>query len=311
MSIMTIVYIILALVLVVNGAFGILFARDLAKNRGTVMKEPGNPIALAILSPIIFFFSTFGISDFAVASAIYPKLKWVDPKRLPGTLNTQCAIPVAFMALFFIRTIEVGIWTLVIAIAMQIIGSYVSPRFVVKLPAKQIKIFISIGLLIASVMITFRLIGFMPSGENMYYLTGWRLAVLAIAMFVFGALNNLGIGSYSLTMAAVYALGLSPAIAFPIMMGACTFSVPVGGMEFLRFENSYSRKITLFTSTFGILGVLLATRLYGQLNLYHLTLVVIAVIFYSAVTMIMSVVKDGKAEADEEVADVPEEEEVS
>ena len=298
---MSIVQIILALVVVVNGMFAVSFIRDLLANKGTIMKEPGNPILLAIMSPIIFFFSTFGISDFAVASAIYPKLKLLDAKKLPGTLNTQCAIPVAFMALFFITNVEVGYATLAIAIATQIIGSYVSPRFVVKLPAKQIKILISIGLFIASVMITFRLIGFMPSGQNMYYLTGWRLFALAVSMFVFGALNNMGIGSYSLTMAAVYALGLSPAIAFPIMMGACTFSVPVGGMQFIKFKDSYSRKITLFTSTFGILGVLLATQLYGALNLEMLTVVVIGVIFYSAVTMLMSVFKEEKtAEVEEE-----------
>lgn len=291
---MTIVQIILVLVVIVNGMFAISFVRDLVKHKGTVMKEPGNPILLAIMSPIIFFFSTFGISDFAVASALYPKLKLTDAKKLPGTLNTQCAIPVAFMALFFITAVNVGYVTLAVAITTQIIGSYVSPRFVVKLPAKKIKFLISIGLFIASVMITFRLIGFMPSGENMYYLTGWRLAVLAVAMFVFGALNNMGIGSYSLTMVAVYALGLSPAVAFPIMMGACTFSVPVGGMQFIKFDNSYSRKITLFTSTFGILGVLLATQLYGQLNLEMLTVAVIIVIFYSAVTMLMSVFKEEK-----------------
>ncbi|WZU00935.1 hypothetical protein MGH68_15810 [Erysipelothrix sp. D19-032] len=57
--------------------------------------------------------------------------------------------------------------------------------------------------------------------------------------------NNIGIGSYALTSATVYALGMSPLVAFPIMMGACTFSVPIGSMQFIKLD-SYSRKITLF-----------------------------------------------------------------
>ena len=52
-------------------------------------------------------------------------------------------------------------------------------------------------------------------------------------------------------MVTVYMLGLNPVAAFPIMMGACTFSVPVGSVQFIKLDD-YSRKITLFTATFGV-----------------------------------------------------------
>lgn len=50
--------------------------------------------------------------------------------KLPGTLNTQCVVPVAVMALSYITAINVGIKTLAVCIICQIIGAYLGPRFV-------------------------------------------------------------------------------------------------------------------------------------------------------------------------------------
>lgn len=285
-----IVNLILTFVVIVNGTFLIMFVRDLIAHKGQTMQETGNPIALAISSFVIFLLSTFGISDFAISSSLYPKTKWTSAEKLPGTLNTQCVLPVAVMALCYISSIEVGLATLLIAIVGQIIGAYVSPRFVVKLPANTIKKFVATGLLIAAVLILANKFNVYPSGGDATALTGIKLAVFAVLCFVYGALNNIGIGSYALTMATVYALGLNPGVAFPIMMGACTFSVPVGSMQFIKLDG-YSRKITFFTSTFGVLGVLAAVFVVKSLNTSALQWVVVAVILYSAFTMLTSIKK--------------------
>jgi len=282
-----IVTIILTLVVLVNGTFLVLFVRDLLAHKGQTMKEAGNPIALAISSFIIFLLSTFGISDFAISSSLYPKTKWVNSEKLPGTLNAQCVLPVAVMALCYISSIQVGLATLIIAIVGQVIGAYVSPRFVVKLPANTIKKFVAAGLFIAAILILANKFNVYPSGGEDTALTGVKLMIFAVLCFVYGALNNIGIGSYALTMATVYALGLNPGVAFPIMMGACTFSVPVGSMQFIKLDG-YSRKITLFTSTFGVLGVLAAVFVVKSLNVSALQWVVVVVILYSAITMLLS-----------------------
>ena len=86
-------------------------------------------------------------------------------------------------------------------------------------------------------------------------------------------------------MVTVYLLGLNPIAAFPIMMGACTFSVPVGSVQFIKLDD-YSRKIILFTATFGVLGVLVAVFLVKQLNTYLLNWLVVIVLLYSAYTML-------------------------
>ena len=109
----------------------------------------------------------------------------------------------------------------------------------------------------------------------------------AVLLFVYGALNNIGIGSYALTMATVYAMGLNPSAAFPIMMGAATFSVSTSSIQFVKLAD-YSRKITLFTSTFGVLGVLVAVFFVKSLDTSMLQWLVIVVLLYSAISMALS-----------------------
>lgn len=282
--------VLLLFVILINGIFAITFIRDLVKHKNDVMKEEGNPIVMAISSFIIFVLSTFGVSDFAVSTVLYRKLNLVDDKRLPGTLNTQCVLPVATMALIYIASIDVEITTLLVCIIAQVIGAYIGPRYVVKMNVTSIKKFISAGLIIAAILILMGKFGIYPSGGDAVGLTGWKIVLLGVLSLLFGAFNNVGIGSYALTMATVYALGLNPAVAFPIMMGACTFSVPVGSMQFIKLD-AYSRKITFFTSTFGVLGVIVAAYVVKNLNVNMLQWVVVAVLLYSAYNMITEIVK--------------------
>ena len=277
--------VVLTLIVIVNGAFAITFIKDLIAHKGETMGEPGHPIAMAISSFMLFFLSTFGISDFAIGTVLYRKLGWTTDKKLPGTLNTECVIPVAVMALSYISSIDVELKTLIIAIIAQVIGAYIGPRFVVKMNVDLIKKFISTGLFIAAALILMGKFGVYPSGGEAIGLSGFKLIALGLLSLFYGALNNVGIGSYALTMATVYAFGLNPGVAFPIMMGACTFSVPVGSMQFIKFD-SYSRKITLFTSIFGSIGVLFAAFIVKSMDVSMLQWLVAAVLIYSAITMI-------------------------
>lgn len=282
--------ILLTLIIAINLYFVIYFVRDLLKSKVHFHEEAGNTRALPFTSFIIFFLSTFGVSDFAIGTVLYPKMKWVSMKKLPGTLNTECVVPVAVMALSYITAINVGIKTLAVCIICQVIGAYLGPRFVVKLPEHTIKLFVGIGLVIAAFLIFAGQMNWIPSNGTATELHGWKLVLAGFLLFVYGALNNIGIGSYALTMVTVYLLGLNPVAAFPIMMGACTFSVPIGSVQFIKF-GEYSRKITLFTSTFGVLGVLIAVFLVKSLDTYILKWIVIIVLLYSAYTMLTSLLK--------------------
>lgn len=282
------VKILLILIVAVNGLYAIRFFSDFLKHKKETMAEPGNPVFLAIWGAICFFLSTFGISDFALSTVLYRARKLTDDAKIPGTLNTQCAIPVAVMALAYISTISVDQMTLILLIICQMAGAFIGPRFVVKMPVKHIRAFMGGGLLIAAFFVVAGKFGILPSGGEATGLTGGKLILGMVLLFVYGALNNVGVGAYAPTMATVYALGLSPAVAFPIMMGACTFSVPVGGMEFVRLGN-YSRKITLFSSIFGLAGVLTAVFVVKSMNTSMLQWVVAAVIFIAALDLLYTV----------------------
>lgn len=277
--------ILLLLVVLVNAYFAFIFIKDLIVHKSEVMSEEASTVALPFSSAIIFFLSTVGISDFAISTSLYPKLNWLSVKKLPGTLNTQCTIPVAIMALAYITNIKVGITTLITCIVSQMIGSYFGAKFAVKLPADKLKVSIGIGMIIAALIIFGGKFGLLPGGGTATELVGIKLVVAAIALAIFGALNNIGIGSYALTMITVYLLGLNPAVAFPIMMGAATFSVPVGSVQFVK-SGEYSRKITLFTSTFGVLGVLCAVFVVTSLNTAILQWFVAFILLYSAYGML-------------------------
>lgn len=287
---MEIKVIILLLVILVNILFAYYFVRDLLAHKGLTLREAGNNIQMAISQFFIYFLSTLGISDFAIGASLYPKMGWVEARKLPGTLNTACAIPVAVMALAYISTINVELTTLITCIVAQVVGAYVSPRFVVRLPANIIKIFIGIGLIIAALLIIAGMMGLIKGGGHATGLHGATLVGLGVICFILGGLNNLGIGSYALTMVAVYLFGLDPTISFPIMMGAATFSVAVGGIQFVKLD-AYSRKITLFSATFGVIGVLIAAFVVKSLPLEKLKWVVVAVILYSAYGMLSSALK--------------------
>jgi len=277
---------VLLCIVIINGMFAFRFIRDFLAHKLDAWKEPGNNIFLALYSVICFFLSTFGISDFALSTVVYRVSKIVPDEKLPGTLNTQCVIPVAIMALSYISSIEVEVVTLISCIIAQVVGAYIGPRFVVKLPASTIRKWISIGLILAAVFVVADKFGWLPSGGTARGLHGAKLLIGIVALFIYGALNNIGIGSYAPTMATIYALGVNPIVAFPIMMGACTFSVPVGSMQFVKY-GAYARKPTFFAATFGVLGVLLAVYIVKSLNLDMLKWVVAIVVFYTGASMLI------------------------
>ncbi len=277
--------ILLSLVILLIIVFMTYLIIDIFKHKEDYKKEKINRIFLVIITPVIYFFSTFGVSDFAICSVIYPKLKWVKIKKLPGTVNASSLIPTAVMALIYMSSVNVDIKTLTICIIAQVLGGYLGPEIVVKLDEELIKKLIGIGLLVVSFVILLGQINIVPINGVSTELTGIKLVIGAFCLFIFGALNNIGIGSFSLTMVTMYLLGMNPIAAFPIMMGATTFSVGVGSMQFIRL-NEYNRKITLYSSTFGIIGVVIAAYIVKSLDTYYIKWIVMFVLLIAAYTML-------------------------
>ena len=97
-----------------------------------------------------------------------------------------------------------------------------------------------------------------------------RLVLFAIvAHFVLGVLMMFGIGLYAPSLATLSLLGLNPAAAFPIMMGACAFLMPVSALGFVRSAR-IDLRVILGIAIGGIPAVLLAAYVVKSLPLVWL-----------------------------------------
>ena len=278
--------ILISSIIAINLYYVIILADDLWRHRHQVMTEPANNYWSPITSAVIYFFSTLGISDFALSTAIYHKTKWVSLKKLPGTLNTQCVIPTGVMAIIMISNVKVGLKTLIICVACQTLGAYLGTKFVTRLPQKIIKNFIIAGLLIACGFILAGKLNLIVTNGTATQLSGSKLILTGGLLFIFGALDDIGIGCYAPTMATIYAVGMNPIAAFPIMMCSSTFSLAISGVQFIKLDD-YSRKLTLF-SVAGVLGVIIAAFIFKHLAVSGIEWLVIIILIYSAFSLLHS-----------------------
>jgi len=105
---------------------------------------------------------------------------------------------------------------------------------------------------------------------------------------------TIGIGLYAPCMALIYAMGMNPLAAFPIMMGSCALLQPWAGIKFVK-EKAYHPKAAFALTAAGIFAVLLAAYVMKSLPLTILKWVV--VILYTAVMMFRSIGKEKAAPA--------------
>jgi uncharacterized membrane protein YfcA len=127
-------------------------------------------------------------------------------------------------------------------------------------------------------------------------LSGTKLIVAVLFNFMFGALQQLGIGLYAPCMILIYLMGMNPLAAFPIMMGSCAFLMPVGGVRFIK-EGRYSPKAAIGLAIGGVPGVLLAYYVVKSLPLLYVKWLVVFVVLYTSVMLLRSAATESAAEA--------------
>lgn len=274
---------ILGILGVLTGWFGIEFTKDLRKNKDK-FEQDSSWGKTGLIGFVTNFFDTLGIGSFAPTTALLRAFKQSKDRVIPGTLNVSCTIPVVAEAFIFITVIKVEPITLFSMLAASAIGAWLGAGIVSHLPEKKIQLGMGIALFVtASVMLASQM-GWMPAGGAAIGLSGSKLIIAIIANFILGALMTLGIGLYAPSMALVYLLGMSPRVAFPIMMGSCAFLMPVASIKFIR-EGAYNRKASLAISIGGLIGVFIAAYLVKSLPLNVLKWLVIFVIYYTSITM--------------------------
>lgn len=280
--------IIIGLLVAMTGGFSFIFFRDLYKYRSQF--SSASPMTLSAIGFITNFFDTLGIGSFAQLTAFFKFFKLVPDRIIPGTLNVSCCIPVVLEALIFTTIIEVEPITLVVMIIAAMLGAVIGAGLVARLPVDKVRLYMGIALLTVAAIILAGLLGVMPVGGDAIALTGSNMVIGAVGNFFLGALMTIGIGLFAPCMALVYALGLSPRVAFPIMMASCAFLQPAASIKFIQ-TGAYDRKASLWIALAGSFGVLVAAYIVKSLPLLVLKWVVVCVIIYTGVTMIRAAKK--------------------
>lgn len=253
-------------------------------------RRPG-PIDLAI-GAAVNFFDTLGIGSFAPTTAAFKLFRRVPDDQIPGTLNAGNCLPTMLQAVIFIAVVEVEPLTLVSMIAAAALGAWIGVGFVARAPRRLIQLGMGVALLIAAGLFMAAVLGAMPAGGDAQGLTGAKLAVAVAANFVLGALMMLGVGLYAPCLILVALLGMSPLVAFPIMMGSCAFLMPIGGSRFVA-SGRYSLKAALGLAIGGMPAVLVAAYVVKSLPLDWLRVLVIVVVVYAALSMLWSARRRG------------------
>jgi len=289
------------MIIIILGALGILtfcfagyFMKDLLKHKDSLEKETHYAISAGI-GFVTNFLDTLGIGSFAPMTALLRGFKQIQDRVIPGTLNVSCALPVAAEAFIFIIIIEVEMVTLMTMVAAAVVGAVLGAGMVAKLPERKVQLIMGIALLITAFLMFSGRLGWIEglgTGEAIG-LKGDKLVIACVVNFVLGALQSSGIGMYAPSMALVYILGMSPRVAFPIMMASAAFTLPPASIKFIQ-EGAYNRKASLAIALVGIVGVLIAAYIVKSLPLTVLTWLVIAVIVYTAVTLLIKTAKRTK-----------------
>lgn len=261
----------------------IYLVRDFLANRNSL--ENNSWAKTGLIGFIANFFDTLGIGSFAIETSMLKFFRQIDDKDLPGTLNVANALPTIAQALIFIRIIEVDPLTLLAMIVASGAGAVLGARVVVKLPETYVRTIMGVALLVAACfMVATNLKGIEGTGTAIG-LEGGKLVVAIGVNFILGALMTAGIGLYAPCMALVFALGLSPLVAFPIMMGSCAFLMPLASFRFIQ-AGAFNRRATFAIVIGGIVGVLIAAYIVKSMPMELLRWLVVGVIIYTAMLML-------------------------
>jgi uncharacterized membrane protein YfcA len=265
--------------------FGFFYFLDVIKKRREFSDKPW--IGFFGTGFITNFFDTLGIGSFAQQTAIFKFFKLVDDRVIPGTMNVGNTIPTVTQAFIFMTAVKVEPLTLVSMSVAAPAGAVLGAGVVSRMSRRKIQLGMGFGLLVVAGMILASLLDWLPLGGEAIGLTGAKLGAAVILSFIFGALQTIGIGFYAPCMATVYALGMHPRVAFPIMMTATAMLMAAGSTRFVK-ERAYDRKAAIALTVFGVLGVFLAAFVVKSLPLTVLKWIVVGIVLYTSIWMFIS-----------------------
>ncbi|MEG2506253.1 MAG: sulfite exporter TauE/SafE family protein [Longicatena sp.] len=281
---MNITTIIIGLLVIILVAYACYFGYDIYKHKDEFENDT-SWWKTGIIGAIVNFFDPLGIGAFAPQTALLKFTKQTRDKQIPGTMNVSNTIPVLIQALIFTTVVKVEVVTLVGMLIASMLGAILGAGIVSKMSEKKIRLVMGFALACTACIMLSSLLGLFPIGGTSIGLVGGKLVLACIVNFILGALMTAGVGLYNPCMVLVYLLGMSPDVAFPIMMCSCAFLMPPASVKFIK-EGAYNRKSALSMAIFGSVATLIASLLIKSLPLDVLKWIVVGVSVYTSSVML-------------------------
>jgi len=233
------------------------------------------------------FLDTLGIGSFATTSSIYKLLNAVPDDLIPGTMNVGHTLPSVVQAFILVAVIPVDFRTMVSMITASSAGAWFGAGTVSGWPKRKIQIGLGLALFAAALLMLSSQLKLVPVGGDALGLEGLKFWFAVAASFVFGAIQQLGVGLFAPCMILVSLLGMNPRSAFPIMMGSCAFLMPIGSYRFIK-SRRYSPRAAVGLTLGGIPGVIIAAYLVESLPLGTVRWLVVVVVLYTSAMLLRS-----------------------
>lgn len=227
---------------------------------------------------------TLGLGSFAVVIALNNKLKMVDDKQIPGTLNAQSVLPTMLQSLLFLNFVEMDISILILFVLSACVGGFLSGYFVSRLDKATIRKLMCYGFIAVALLIFSQKMDLLPVGGFATSLPPHKMAIGAVAMVFAGMLPAIGGGMYVPIQAILFLLGLSPLVAFPIMTTTGAIVQTTTASAFVM-RREFAVKESLYLAISGFLGVAIAVPMITYVNLSTLRWMLLAIVIYNAISL--------------------------
>ena len=233
---------------------------------------------------LAFISDCLGLGSFAVNIALAKLLNTFSDEELPAMVNGAQIIPGALESIFFMQVIDVDIKTLVALVAGTCLGGLLGGSVVSKLSQQAIRIAMIVCFSLIITLLFIKQCHLLPLGGNLNALLGYKLWLGFFGMMVCGSLTCVGIGLFSLVQALLFLLGVSPAVAFPIMTTAGAMQQPLTTLVFLK-EDKIPLKKTFILSFGGCLGVLCILPVFKYFSTSWLHSLLIVILTYNLLSI--------------------------
>jgi len=234
---------------------------------------------------LAFISDTLGMGSFAVNIALAKILGTFSDEELPAMNNGAQLIPGAIESLFFMQFVAVDLTTLAVLVLGTCIGGLLGGGIVARMSKQTVRLAMMVCFTFIICLLASNELGLLPVGGTATALVSWKLCVGFFGLMLCGALTSVGIGVFAMVQAVLFVLGVSPLVAFPIMMTAGAMQQPLTTFMFLRHATQMPIKRILWVSMGGCLGVALILPVFQYLTISWLHVLLIVILCFNLVAI--------------------------